>query len=309
VEFTNLKSSGASIPGGATLDASGNGSFASGTTQAFGQGKRSDQVCVPGLGCGEVHSAEAGYTGTNSQPIDLGVDWKNHTCEVSGALLGALEGGNTTATARLTGTIVNEPPTANAGSPQTLECTSASGASITLDGSSSSDPENNIAFAVWHQGTRTGQEIGNDLKIQVNQGLGGSQTYFLRVVDADGQSSESSTAVTVVDTTPPAIGNLAATPNVLWPPDGKLVQVSVSVSASDTCGPNPACTIAQITSSEPITAADAQITGPLTANLAAKRLGSGTGRVYTLTVQCTDASGNTATATTKVTVLHDQGQP
>ncbi|MGA8059518.1 MAG: hypothetical protein WB999_14820, partial [Candidatus Binataceae bacterium] len=34
---------------------------------------------------------------------------------------------------------------------------------------------------------------------------------------------------------PPVISAVVASPNVLWPPDGKLRPVSVSVSVHDTC--------------------------------------------------------------------------
>jgi len=85
-----------------------------------------------------------------------------------------------------------------------------------------------------------------------------------------------------------------------------LVPVRVSVSDADTCDPHPVCKITKITSNEAITSADAQITGNLTANLRAQRLGSGMGRIYTLTVQCTDASGNSSTAGAAVSVPHDQ---
>lgn len=50
------------------------------------------------------------------------------------------------------------------------------------------------------------------------------------------------------------------------------------------------------------------ITGPLTVDLRAERSGKGSGRVYTITVECSDASGNTATKTVTVTVPHDQGK-
>ena len=50
------------------------------------------------------------------------------------------------------------------------------------------------------------------------------------------------------------------------------------------------------------TAADWQITGPNTATVRAERSGSGSGRVYTLTVRCTDPSGNASTGTTTVAV-------
>jgi len=87
-----------------------------------------------------------------------------------------------------------------------------------------------------------------------------------------------------------------------------MVPVSITISDSDTCDAHPVCKITQIASNEAITSADAQITGNLTANLRAERLGSGTGRIYTLTVQCTDASGNSATQPVTVTVPHDRGK-
>jgi hypothetical protein len=301
--FQQLFAAGATIPGGATLDNNGNGTFASGTMQTFGKGRRSNQIAGA-----EVSSDSAAFAGTNGNPVAIGVQWQNHVCEVSGTLIGQLGGNDTSGSADLIGTIVNEPPSANAGAPQTVECTSPAGAPITLDGSASSDPEGNIALYVWRSGSRAGQEIGDDAVISSSQALGGgAQSYFLKVVDTFGQSSEASTTVSVVDTTPPVISSVSANPNVLWPPNGKLVPVSVSVSATDTCDPNPVCTLTQISSNEPMDPDNAQITGPLSALLSARRLGSGSGRVYTLTVRCTDASGNASTGVTAVSVPHDQG--
>jgi hypothetical protein len=51
-----------------------------------------------------------------------------------------------------------------------------------------------------------------------------------------------------------------------------------------------------------------QITGPLTLSLMADRAGNGNGRIYTVSVSCTDAAGNSKSATTTVTVPHDQGK-
>jgi len=47
---------------------------------------------------------------------------------------------------------------------------------------------------------------------------------------------------------------------------------------------------------------------PLVALLRVERAGGGNGRVYTIDVECIDASGNTATAMVEVTVPHDQGK-
>ena len=91
--------------------------------------------------------------------------------------------------------------------------------------------------------------------------------------------------------------------------------VTVSAKAADACdAAPPACQLTAITSNEPVngpgdgnTAPDWLITGNLTASLRAERSGNGTGRIYTLTVTCTDAAGNPATGTATVTVPHSQG--
>ena len=44
------------------------------------------------------------------------------------------------------------------------------------------------------------------------------------------------------------------------------------------------------------------ITGDLTLKLRAERLNKGTGRIYTITIVCTDAAGNEATKTVTVSV-------
>ncbi len=311
VEFQDLSAFGASLPAAATVDRFGMGSFTPNSAQTFGQGRRSNQLCVPEVGCGEVSSDEAGYTGGNGAPIDVTVDWKNHTCAVSGALLGSLEGADTNVQVALTGTIVNEPPTANAGPDTTAECMSAAGAGITLNGTGSTDPENNIVLYVWRHGSRAGDEVGEDAVVNLNQALGGAETYFLRVVDAFGQSSEDSTLVSVVDTTPPAISQVTATPNVLRPPNHKMVGVKVGVAASDLCSA-VACQITGVSSNEPVNglgdgdmSPDWQITGDLMVDLRSERSGTGSGRVYTLTVTCRDASGNSSTGTAMVTVPHN----
>jgi len=64
-----------------------------------------------------------------------------------------------------------------------------------------------------------------------------------------------------------------------------------------------------VTSNEPVdglgdgdTGPDWQITGDLTVNLRAERSGQGSGRIYTITIECTDFSGNSSTKTVTVSV-------
>jgi hypothetical protein len=115
----------------------------------------------------------------------------------------------------------------------------------------------------------------------------------------------------ILDTTPPVISSVSASPNVLWPPNHKMAPVAVAVSASDVSSPPVTCKITSVTSNEPLigpgsghTAPDWQITGDLSVNLRAERSGTGNGRVYTLAVQCTDASNNSSSARTTVSVPH-----
>jgi HYR domain. len=142
----------------------------------------------------------------------------------------------------------------------------------------------------------------------------GTTVVAFSATDADTNVSQCSATVTVKDTTPPVISALSASPNVLWPPNHKFVPVQVSVSATDTCDPNPTCVVASVASSEPVTGGggcgntspDFVITGPLRVDLRAERCGTGPGRTYTITVNCTDHSNNSSQKPTAVTVPHDR---
>src|SRR6185503_10328450 len=124
-----------------------------------------------------------------------------------------------------------------------------------------------------------------------------------------GGSASDSMVVTVRDTDPPAIATVSATPSRIMKTNHEMVPVAVTVSASDGCGGPVTCRIVSVASNEPVdgasdgdTAPDWEITGPLTVKLRGERSGQGNGRVYTITVECTDAAGNRSTSTVTVTV-------
>ena len=109
------------------------------------------------------------------------------------------------------------------------------------------------------------------------------------------------------------ISGLTVTPNSLWPPNHKMVPIAVAVSVADVCDSSAACHIKTVTSNEPVngtgdgnTSPDWTLTGPLTLELRAERAGNGHGRTYTITVECTDGSGNSSTKAVDVVVAHDQ---
>jgi hypothetical protein len=150
----------------------------------------------------------------------------------------------------------------------------------------------------------------------------GATTDTCTVTDQAGLSASCSFTVTVKDTTPPTIDSIAASPSTLWPPNHKLVPVSIRATATDLCDASPTCMIVSVSSNEPVlgpgsghTDPDWVITDPgpkpspsmLGVQLRPERAGGGTGRTYTIDVSCADASGNTTAGATTVTVPHDQG--
>lgn len=130
----------------------------------------------------------------------------------------------------------------------------------------------------------------------------GEYVVTVTVTDIAGNSASLNVPLTVADHTAPAIQSLSASPAELLPPNGDLIPVTVSVVASDNCDSAPVSAIVSITSNEPVGPSDIQITGSLTARLAASRNPSGGGRVYTITVRCSDASGNSSTGEVTVSV-------
>jgi hypothetical protein len=92
----------------------------------------------------------------------------------------------------------------------------------------------------------------------------------------------------------------------IWPPNGKMVPVTVQATATGT--PVPVCSIRSVTSNEGSArpgGPQAVTTGPLSVSLQAERLGAGSGRIYSIAVTCTNSAGS-ASAVTTVTVPHDQ---
>jgi hypothetical protein len=135
-------------------------------------------------------------------------------------------------------------------------------------------------------------------------------------VDSEGLILDNVSLIAVPDDSEGcSLESVSASPNLLWPPNHKMRPVKVAVSVSDTCDQALTCEIASVSSNEPEygigdgdTAPDWQITGTLTANLRAERSGNGSGRVYSITVACTDASGNSSAKIATVIVPHDQGK-
>jgi hypothetical protein len=202
---------------------------------------------------------------------------------------------------------VKHPPVANAGLDQTLECAGTGGTPATLNGSASTDPDGTALTYAWTD--EAGNPVGSAAIVQVSVTLG-THAFTLTVTNAAGLTSTATTHVTVRDTMAPTL-RVSLSPNNLWPPNHKLVQVTATIVVSDTCDASPAVQLVSITSSDPLAVDDVQAVGggpvPFGTDvrsflLRADRSKSSPVRIYTVTYTAKDASGNTTTASAQVRV-------
>jgi hypothetical protein len=130
--------------------------------------------------------------------------------------------------------------------------------------------------------------------------LGGTPVT-LTVTNSKGASSQCMGTVTVVDSNLPNIRDISVDPSSIWPPNGKMVTVTLNYSVTDNCN-QLACQISSVTSNEPISSSDYVIVDAYHVKLRADRLGNGNGRIYTISITCKDASGNSSKQAVTVTV-------
>lgn len=108
----------------------------------------------------------------------------------------------------------------------------------------------------------------------------------------------------------PPSATASVTPDVLWPPNHKYVNVTATVNASSDTS---TITLLSVTSNEPDNglgdgdkANDIVIVDNFNFKLRAERSGGGNGRIYTITYQVTNVCGNSTIVTTTVTVPHSK---
>jgi len=141
------------------------------------------------------------------------------------------------------------------------------------------------------------------------------RTYVVTydATDASGNAAEQVTRTVIVQDTIPPEFTLSVTPTTLWPVNHKMVLITPTRTVSDICDESPEVTLVSITMNEGDeakgdghTASDIQIDDDGSIYLRAERSGTRSGRIYTITYQAVDDSGNAAVARATVTVPHDQ---
>src|SRR5688500_10433320 len=125
---------------------------------------------------------------------------------------------------------MNRPPVANAGADQLVECMGPNGTEVQLDGSQSSDPDNDLIEYSWTWPTGNAQGVAPKVMLPK-----GTHCITLTVSDPSGHIDQDVVAITVQDTTPPTL-TVSLSPQVLWPPNHKMVKIRATVHAQDLCG-------------------------------------------------------------------------
>jgi hypothetical protein len=225
---------------------------------------------------------------------------------------------NVDVTIELSGNITNQPPRADAGPRQTLECTSPAGAPAVLRGTAF-DPDQEQLGIAWHERFFEGPFVSHELQPTILarfQPPALTTTYELRASDAAMQTSSSETVVTVQDTTPPTV-SVEVDADCLWAPNHKMILYELGknlrATVADTCDHNPSVRVVSVVSDQPVLGGGSGNTtpdvlfGPTAFCARAERAGTiAQPRDYTIDVAAKDASNNEAHATAVVRVGHDQ---
>jgi hypothetical protein len=175
------------------------------------------------------------------------------------------------------------------------EATSAAGAAVTFDAVSAYDDVDGPLPVICNPVSGSTFAIGTTL-VQCT------------ATDSSGNVGHGDFTVTVRDSTAPVIASVSASPNKLWPPNHKMVLVTVTMTAYDAVDSSLTNSIVSVSSNQPIngtgdgdTGPDWTIVGPLQVQLRAER-SYGETRTYTIIVRSQDDAGNSSTRAVLVQV-------
>ena len=240
---------------------------------------------------------------------------------ISGATYGVSSGNVQLTLARLTGVVLLPSPVNVDLVPPIASITTTPGANgngwinslpVTVNLSATDSGSGVEQLRYWINNGQVTAFAGSSTSTQLT--AQGSYNVGLRAIDNAGNISALATAAFGIDVTPPAV-SVSANPSSLWPPNGKMVPVTVSGTIKDSLsGVNPSTATFAVVDEYGMV----QPSGPVnlghggsysfTVLLQASRNGNDkNGRQYTITVSARDLAGNLGSAAAIVTVPHDQG--
>lgn len=226
----------------------------------------------------------------------------------------------------------NQAPLANAGGDIAAECLGGL-TPVQLDGSLSSDPDNDGLTFSWTVAGGSGATIDNPADPKPTGWFPlGATLVTLTVDDGKGGIDSDDVLVVVSDTTAPVLA-CTTDPATLWPPNHRMQRVGIALGVIDVCTDADEFTVlCHVTSNEPDDAkGDGKTTGDVNGSngymapvpvaltydpgsnlfrgvvsLRAERNGGKSGRIYSISCEATDSSGNTSTASCVVIIPHNR---
>jgi len=142
----------------------------------------------------------------------------------------------------------------------------------------------------------------------------GASTISYRSVDRAGNEETAQSVTVKIDKTAPVV-TLAANPSSIWPPNGKMIDVTISGTASDLVSGLAGVTyVVTDEYGKPLSIAPRTLEGNSatwteTLSVEARRNGNDKdGRHYLVTATVSDMAGNTTTTSTEIVVRHDNGK-
>src|SRR5215475_1378562 len=143
-----------------------------------------------------------------------------------------------------------------------------------------------------------------------NTAIVNSATVASTTPDPNTAPNNMASASVVVSNPPPVISGLSVDNPTLWPPNHKMVPVTLSYDISDNCDAG-LIPIITVSSNEPVngtgdgnTCPDWQVIDAHHVLLRAERSGNGSGRIYTITLTVTDSAGSSSSSSVIVRVPH-----
>jgi len=137
----------------------------------------------------------------------------------------------------------------------------------------------------------------------------GQTPVTLTVSDGHGGSSSCQATVTVTGGAP-SINGASVNPSELWPVNHQMVAVEVGYTLTNGCG--AVTSSLEVSSNEPVdgqgdghSSSDWEVLDAHHVRLRAERSGTGTTRIYTITIRAADGSGNTTMRDVQVRVPHN----
>lgn len=187
-----------------------------------------------------------------------------------------------------------------------VNCTATNGG--VCDGSGNN---RTVTFAALPAGVEATITLTARLNCAVADGTRIPNTATVKATTPDPELENNSARAVIRASNPrPKITGITVDKPVLWPPNHKLVDVTVNYKVTDNCD-SPSAIYCQLSvkSNERVDPAnpDWVIVDAHHVKLRAERKGNGKGRIYTITITCTDRSGNANAACTTVKVPKSRG--